>query len=292
MNIAKYKAIILIIIYLIAAELSLNKLGGFNNDVFAENPGWINSCNYSHSVSENPIVFPGKTGHSYLNDFFGSVSANAYTDSVNIHTGDTSCLMKNDKSVYWVPALYKNNVRVLPVGTNKNILIYYQRAGIRSETVISSIPDGLKMVIGNSHANSLMENGSIISGRIIFKCGPGSGENLIYPPVQCASGIMTVSYTFPNCWDGVNLDSTDHKSHMAYPIEGNCPATHPVAIPRIQAYIRYPVGTGAIGNLTLSSGPFYTANMGFFNGWDSEVLDILVGKCINSGQDCGKNPVL
>ena len=22
---------------------------------------------------------------------------------------------------------------------------------------------------------------------------------------------------FPQCWDGVNLDSPDHKSHMAYP---------------------------------------------------------------------------
>lgn len=33
-------------------------------------------------------------------------------------------------------------------------------------------------------------------------------------------------------WDGVNLDSPDHKSHMAYPIDnfqgGNCPASHPV----------------------------------------------------------------
>ncbi|OJT05575.1 hypothetical protein TRAPUB_3588 [Trametes pubescens] len=37
---------------------------------------------------------------------------------------------------------------------------------------------------------------------------------------------------FPSCWDGVNLDSADHKSHMAYPIQnynsGDCPASHPV----------------------------------------------------------------
>jgi hypothetical protein len=37
---------------------------------------------------------------------------------------------------------------------------------------------------------------------------------------------------FPSCWDGVNLDSADHKSHMAYPIQnyngGDCPSSHPV----------------------------------------------------------------
>jgi hypothetical protein len=38
----------------------------------------------------------------------------------------------------------------------------------------------------------------------------------------------------PNrCWDGKNLDSPDHKSHMAYPTGNNCPSTHPVRVPQI-----------------------------------------------------------
>jgi len=47
-----------------------------------------------------------------------------------------------------------------------------------------------------------------------------------------------------SCWDGKNLDSPDHKSHVAYPaagpqtftgssVGGACPATHPVKIPQI-----------------------------------------------------------
>jgi hypothetical protein len=31
---------------------------------------------------------------------------------------------------------------------------------------------------------------------------------------------------FPSCWNGVDVDSKDHKSHVAYPSEvmtGNCP---------------------------------------------------------------------
>src|SRR5258708_3236802 len=38
---------------------------------------------------------------------------------------------------------------------------------------------------------------------------------------------------FPSCWDGVNLDSADHKSHMAYPSQGDngdCPSSHPVQL--------------------------------------------------------------
>lgn len=42
------------------------------------------------------------------------------------------------------------------------------------------------------------------------------------------------SLRFPTCWDGKNLDSPDHMSHMSYPETGTfesggpCPASHPV----------------------------------------------------------------
>ena len=42
----------------------------------------------------------------------------------------------------------------------------------------------------------------------------------------------------PQCWDGVNLDSPDHKSHMAYPV-GGCPSTHPVPFPEITVNVAY-----------------------------------------------------
>ncbi|TVY80377.1 hypothetical protein LSUE1_G005036 [Lachnellula suecica] len=35
------------------------------------------------------------------------------------------------------------------------------------------------------------------------------------------------------CWDGVNLDSVDHKTHVAYPTGADCPASHPVQLPQI-----------------------------------------------------------
>jgi hypothetical protein len=48
-----------------------------------------------------------------------------------------------------------------------------------------------------------------------------------------------VSNKLYRCWDGVNLDSPDHKSHVTYPINGSfeggspCPASHPVRLPQL-----------------------------------------------------------
>lgn len=47
--------------------------------------------------------------------------------------------------------------------------------------------------------------------------------------MNCANGVRQQVF-FPSCWDGVNLDSSDHKSHVAYPSgagAGTCPESHP-----------------------------------------------------------------
>jgi len=44
---------------------------------------------------------------------------------------------------------------------------------------------------------------------------------------------------FRSCWDGKNLDSPDHSSHVSYPATGTfensgpCPTTHPVKLPQL-----------------------------------------------------------
>lgn len=51
-----------------------------------------------------------------------------------------------------------------------------------------------------------------------------TGETLAFPKKPCPAGIM-VNVRFPTCWDGKNLDSPDHMSHVAYrtlPISFNC----------------------------------------------------------------------
>jgi hypothetical protein len=68
--------------------------------------------------------------------------------------------------------------------------------------------------------------------------GTRAPESLDFPDKPCPSGIMA-NHRFPTCWDGVNLDSPNHRDHVAYPESGtfesggNCPSSHPVKIPQI-----------------------------------------------------------
>jgi hypothetical protein len=262
-----------------------------NEDPPSASPGWIVSCNYSHSLSDDPIVFPGQPGMSHFHDFVGALSTDAFSTPVSLRAGGTACTMSADSSAYWVPALYEDGVRLLPNATKNDALFYYRGKGVSSGTTFQTIPDGLMIIVGNAHATSPAENPQLGTD-IIFKCGPGSNVELSAPPAQCDSGILVLSLRFPNCWDGVNLDSADHRSHMAYPENGSCPSSHPVVLPRIESFFRYQVGTDPIGTITLASGPYYTAHQDFFNAWDPAALSELVDKCINAGKDCGRNPAV
>ena len=82
-----------------------------------------------------------------------------------------------------------------------------------------------------------------------YECNNGDGASFNHLPTHaqaqaggCTPGSWFVmEVEFPQCWDGVHLDSADHKSHMAYP-NGGCPADHPVALPEISERALY---TGA-----------------------------------------------
>ena len=88
---------------------------------------------------------------------------------------------------------------------------------------------------------------------------------------------------FPDCSNG-QLDSADHRSHMAYAglSDGirKCPPTHPTPVPTLSATISFAIPTSA-GKVTLSSGEASTLHADFFNAWNQEELKRLVKLCIN-----------
>jgi hypothetical protein len=91
---------------------------------------------------------------------------------------------------------------------------------------------------------------------------------------------------FPNCWNGVALDSADHQTHMAYSRAGRCPVTHPVAVPAIALVFRYPVAGGP--DVTLASGGQFSAHADFVNAWRQGRLTALVEACLNALRHCGR----
>lgn len=58
-------------------------------------------------------------------------------------------------------------------------------------------------------------------------------RNKTFLDANCINGVRA-EIIFPSCWDGKNLDSADHKSHVAFPSliqDGVCPPTHPIYLP-------------------------------------------------------------
>lgn len=169
---------------------------------------------------------------------------------------------------------------VEPTGTT----FYYLGEGVRDDVIrdIQPLPRGLRIVAGNAVATGPDDN--TISR---WSCLHAGEVNPSHDFVNCPEGSMLESYLdFPQCWNGTDLDSADHKSHMAYPVDGGCPSTHPVAVPKLRQVMRYPVN-GDSSNFRLASGAGYTMHGDFFNVWPEEEMAQRVRDCINAIVKCG-----
>ena len=48
--------------------------------------------------------------------------------------------------------------------------------------------------------------------------GCESDDTSFFPSTACAE--LEVSLSFPTCWDGINIDSENHRSHVSYDLDG------------------------------------------------------------------------
>lgn len=100
--------------------------------------------------------------------------------------------------------------------------------------------------------------------------------------------------SFPQCWNGRDLDSPDHESHTSAPVDGACPASHPVALPEISVHLRYDIQDRSDPqHWRLSSDMYDKAKPGglslhadWFNGWDPLVSKSFVENCVGKSLDC------
>lgn len=241
---------------------------------------FLAECPYTHRAPDDPIVFPGLPGASHMHSFFGNDTTNGNSDLASLEKGRTTCSPDTDLSSYWVPTLYDGDREVEPTGTT----FYYLGEGVRDDVIrqIKPFPKGLRIVAGNAKATGPQDN-TIAR----WSCLHAGHVNPSQDFVNCPAGTMLESYLdFPQCWNGKDLDSADHKSHMSYPVAGACPSTHPVPVPKLRQVLRYPV-SGDPARFRLASGPGYTMHGDFFNVWPEEELAQRVRDCINAIVKCG-----
>ncbi len=249
----------------------------------ARTGNFVSACPYSHSAPDDPIVFPGQPGASHAHDFFANITTDAGSTLESLQAGRTLCNRPGDEAAYWVPTLSDGGEVVRPT----RVLAYYLVAG-RDATSIEPFPVGLKVV---TDRNAGVVRWACIGGGQDTPEQSGTLEQA--GPPDCPAGTHLVQRIHvPDCWNGHDLDSADHRSHMAYAVAGAgagrraCPATHPVAVPHLRLGVHYPDGVGG-ADVTLSSGGPETSHADFFNAWDPAVQARLVRQCLNAAKTCG-----
>jgi hypothetical protein len=203
------------------------------------------------------------------------VGGNSFRPSMNPTTHDlpsvstcTSCSFSEDFSNYWTAVLYfrarngtfKRVPQIVSEGLTGigGITVYYIPTP-SNQTLVTAFRPGFRMLAGDAAG---MSPGS--ARKVCHRCMPVSGDNSnlncanpdgeTLPKAMCPGGMRSI-ITFPTCWDGVNLDSPDHKSHVTYTAlgsgdidvgpTGSCPASHPVVIPQVMYEVMWDVSTAS-----------------------------------------------
>ncbi|KAH8711838.1 hypothetical protein GQ44DRAFT_690030 [Phaeosphaeriaceae sp. PMI808] len=172
----------------------------------------------------------------------------------------TTCVYTEDFSNYWTAAMYfkheNGSYKRVPIYPNAQLgyegqddtnieggmTVYYTQKdfdGPDLKNHITAFPPGFRMTVGNPTttgiANGTQKGLAYTCLKTILTRG---SETQDFPNRPCPAGIMAIHH-FPSCWDGKNLDSPNHQSHMFSTTKGGfrpagpCPASHPVRMPQL-----------------------------------------------------------
>jgi hypothetical protein len=239
------------------------------------------ACHYSHSKPDDPIVFPGLAGASHMHSFLGNTSTNANTTTQSLlANAGSSCAPATDLSAYWIPTLYESGRAIEPSG----VTVYYG-SRLTDPTRTVPFPQGFRMIAGDAKLQVPTPRGSVNQ----FYCaGPGGETGRSADgnwPVCAPTADLMFQLVFPDCWDGVHLDSPDHKSHVRYTYDGTCSGDYPVAIPSISFVIAYRT-SGTSAGFELASKMASSMHGDVFLAWDDTALGQRVKDCVAQKAKC------
>jgi uncharacterized protein DUF1996 len=191
------------------------------------------NANKNHNT-DNVIVAPGVTnGAHHLHDYVGNQKVNAFSSNDTFLQGGTSCQNKNDLSAYYWPVVRVQNGtqdfdqnadgggkegNVGKILTPLQAQIKY--VGSPTGKVVA-MPQFLRIITGDAKTTT---NG-LANANAHWSCT--GFENKVQLTTQypiCPQGSNVVrTFAFQSCWDGQNIDSANHRTHVAFAdANGNC----------------------------------------------------------------------
>jgi hypothetical protein len=189
-----------------------------------------------------------------------------------------------DRSVYGTPSIIdtRSGTPIAP----EVVDVYFSSgyAGI-APTDVRVPPTGLAVAAGNPSSTG----GQVHAGWRCLESGATTAS-----PAPCPGGRIELQVTFPQCWDGRNLTAPDGRSHMAYPANGRCPASHPVALPEVSFHLVYVSPGSGVAGWRLSTDmpgrpPGTSLQAWWINGWDPSVSTTWTNGCVRAAVSCGSH---
>jgi hypothetical protein len=218
-------------------------------------------CGPSHTAQEDPIVSPGRTS-MHMHQFFGNKSTGRNSTYTSMVGQPTTCGLKQDTAAYWVPTLLDSRTHK-PIPALR-VLAYYRSISALSNEVVHPYPKDLRM----------------ISDDFEWLC---KDTQAFAKRTNCSGGqTMGLRIIFPSCWDGKHTDSPNHMSHMAHQTGSGCPASHPVAVPRLALNFRWKTSDAThtiLSSELMGMGP----HADFWNTWNQDALTKLTDHCLGRG---------
>ncbi len=258
--------------------------------------------------SDNVIAAPGvSNGAHHFHDYIGNQATNAFVSDDELTRAETSCQDQRDKSSYYWPVLRLQNGteeqdaqspgggiegNAGEIVTPKDVTLTFVG---NPKAKVTAMPRLLRIITGDAKS---FVNGPA-NANASWSCTGFEDRQLKDKYPLCPEGSDVVrSFAFQSCWDGRNIDSANHRTHMAFTdAEGNCPAGFQ-PIPQLVQRIVYDVdapsledGGKTVPLFAVDSFPEQlhkpiTDHGDFINVFEEDLMNEMVD-CINEGRTCG-----
>ncbi|MFS8197937.1 DUF1996 domain-containing protein [Streptomyces sp. CWNU-52B] len=257
--------------------------------------------------SDNVIAAPGvSNGAHHFHDYVGNQSNDAFVSDEDLAAAETSCANEGDKSSYYWPVVRLQNGTdekdaASPGGGiegNAGEIVTPEQVTLtfvgnpRGE--VTAMPKLLRIITGDAKS---FVNGPA-NANASWSCTGFEDRQLKDKYPLCPQGSDVVrTFKFQSCWDGRNIDSANHRTHMAFvDADGACPAEFR-AIPQLVQRIVYDIDAPSVADggktkplFAVDSFPEQlhkpvTDHGDFINVFDEALMGEMVD-CINEGRKC------